>query len=138
MRVAVFGLGYVGCVSSACFAGEGHKITGVDVIQEKVDIINAARSPIVEPGLEEKIVEGVQSGRLTATTDFKQAVLNSDMSLICVPTPSQKNGSVSLEYIYRVAEQIGQALDDLVYDAIGGIRPIEFWPGHSLCIRGLG
>ena len=72
-------------VSSACFAGEGHKITGVDVIQEKVDIINAARSPIVEPGLEEKIVEGVQSGRLTATTDYKNAVLNSDLSLICVP-----------------------------------------------------
>lgn len=110
MRIAVFGLGYVGCVSAACFSSEGHDVVGVDVNQEKVDIINSGKSPIVEPGLEEKIASARQSERLYATTDYKKAIRNCDISLVCVGTPSQKNGSVTLDYIFRVAEQVGEAL----------------------------
>ena len=112
MRIAVFGLGYVGCVSASCFAGEGHKVTGVDVAKKKVDIINSGKSPIIEPGLAEKIEEVVNKGQLRATTDFKEAVVNSDISLICVGTPSEKNGSVRLDFIFRVAQQIGEALKE--------------------------
>lgn len=110
LRIAVFGLGYVGCVSAACFSSEGHEVTGVDVSQEKVDIINSGKSPIVEPGLEEKISEAVSSKKLAATTDYKKAVTKSDISLVCVGTPSQKNGGVTLDYIFKVAEQIGEVL----------------------------
>lgn len=110
MRISVFGLGYVGCVSAACFSSEGHKVTGIDVNQEKVDIINSGKSPIVEPGLEEKIASAIQQKNLQATTDYKKAIQNTDISLVCVGTPSQKNGSVTLDYIFRVAEQVGEAL----------------------------
>ena len=110
MRIAVFGLGYVGCVSAACFSSEGHDVVGVDVNQEKVDIINSGKSPIVEPGLQESITSARQSDKLRATTDYKKAIQNSDVSLVCVGTPSEKNGSVTLDYIYRVAEQVGGAL----------------------------
>ncbi len=104
------GLGYVGCVSAACLANEGHRVIGVDVNPVKVNIINSGKSPIVEPGLEELIAKVVTEGKLKATTDFSTAIQQSDISLICVGTPSQKNGNVSLEYIFRVAKQIGQAL----------------------------
>ena len=110
MRIAVFGLGYVGCVSAACFSSEGHDVVGVDVNQEKVDIINSGKSPIVEPGLQESITSARQSDKLRATTDYKKAIQNSDVSLVCVGTPSEKNGSVTLDYIYRVAEQVGGAI----------------------------
>ncbi len=110
MRITVFGLGYVGCVSAACFATEGHEVTGVDVNQDKVNMINSAKSPIVEPGLDEKINATVTSKKLAATTDYKKAIANSDISLVCVGTPSQKNGGVTLDFIYKVAEQIGEAL----------------------------
>lgn len=110
MKIAVFGLGYVGCVSAACFSSEGHEVIGVDVSQEKVDIINMGKSPIVEPGLDDKIKEAVSSKKLTATIDYKKAVSKSDISLVCVGTPSQKNGGVTLEFIYKVAEQIGEVL----------------------------
>ena len=110
MNIAVFGLGYVGCISASCFAREGHRVIGVDVNPEKVEIINAGKSPIVEPGLEEVIAEMVEEGRLSATTDFNEALAEADISLVCVGTPSEKNGSIRLDYIFRVAEQIGEAL----------------------------
>jgi GDP-mannose 6-dehydrogenase len=110
MRVSVFGLGYVGNVSAACFAADGHEVVGVDVHQDKVDAINSSRSPIVEPGLEPLIAEGVAQGRLRATTSTTDAINNTELSLICVGTPSRRNGSLDLTYLTRVAEQIGDAL----------------------------
>ena len=108
--VSVFGLGYVGCVSAACFAGEGHRVIGVDVSEAKVDQINSGRSTIVEEGIAELVAQGVASGRLTATTDVSEAVQGTDISLVCVGTPSRPNGSIDLAYVMRVAQQIGAAL----------------------------
>src|ERR1044071_5194736 len=102
MKLSVFGLGYVGCVSAACFAREGHEVTGVDVNATKVEIINAGKRPIVEAGIGELIGEMVAAGRLRATTDSAEAVQNSDLSLVCVGTPSNSNGSLNLTYVKRV------------------------------------
>src|SRR5687768_14458217 len=110
MKVSVFGLGYVGCVSAAAFADDGHDVVGVDVVPDKVAAINAGRSPIVEPGLDEMLQRGIASGKLRATTCTEDAVNSTDMSLICVGTPSRKNGSLDLTYLTRVCEQIGDAL----------------------------
>jgi GDP-mannose 6-dehydrogenase len=110
MKLSIFGLGYVGCVSAACFAKAGHEVVGVDVNQVKVDIINGGRSPIVEPGIEELINGAVSAGRLRATTDGAGAVADSDVSLVCIGTPSHHNGSLNLTYIKRACQQIGEAL----------------------------
>lgn len=112
MNVSVFGLGYVGSVSAACFAEDGHTVVGVDVAPAKVDSLNEGRSPIVEKGLDELIKANVANGRLRATTNTTDAVRGTDLSLICVGTPSRKNGSLDLTYLERVAEQIGEALKD--------------------------
>ena len=108
--LSVFGLGYVGCVSSACFAKEGHQVIGVDVSPPKVEMINRGRATIVESGIGELVAEMVAEGRLTATTDSADAVRRSDMSLICVGTPSRQNGSIDLQYVERVCEEIGAAI----------------------------
>jgi len=110
VRVSVFGLGYVGCVSAASFAGDGHDVVGVDVNADKVATINAGCSPIVEPGLEELLGRCASEGRLRATTDTADAIHNSDISLLCVGTPSRKNGSLDLKYLENVAEEVGRAL----------------------------
>src|SRR6185295_4882694 len=110
MRVSVFGLGYVGCVSAASFAGDGHHVVGVDVNADKVAAINQGRSPIVEPGLDDLLSRQASEGRLRATTDAAEAVRDSEVSLLCVGTPSHKNGSLDLSYLERVSEQIGAAL----------------------------
>ena len=110
MRVSVFGLGYVGSVSAASFAADGHEVIGVDVNAEKVAAVNEGRSPIVEPGLDELLRSGVRRKRLRATTNTGEAVNGTDLSLICVGTPSRKNGSLDLSYLVRVCEQIGDVL----------------------------
>ena len=112
MNVSVFGLGYVGSVSAACFAEDGHTVIGVDVAPAKVASLNEGRSPIVEKGLDELIRANTENGRLRATTSTPDAIRSTDISLICVGTPSRKNGSLDLTYLERVAEQIGAALKD--------------------------
>jgi GDP-mannose 6-dehydrogenase len=111
-RVAVFGLGYVGCVSAACFAKEGFHVIGVDPTAEKVALVKAGTPTVLEAGLGEIVQEMVSAGRLDATTDARAAVLSSDLSLVCVGTPSRTNGSLDLRYIERVCEEIGRALQE--------------------------
>ncbi|MCM2681229.1 nucleotide sugar dehydrogenase [Echinimonas agarilytica] len=110
MRVSIFGMGYVGAVCTACLANRGHKVIGVDVVESKVDMINAGKSPIVEPGLGELLTAGVESGAIEATTDAMRAVAETDISFVAVPTPSQPNGNLNLEYIRLVCKDIGEAI----------------------------
>ena len=110
MKISIFGIGYVGCVSAACLARAGHDVVGVDVNPTKVEIINSGASPIVEPGINDLIAEGVKAGKLSATTDVARAVSATEISLICVGTPSKPNGSLDLGHVQRVCEQIGKAL----------------------------
>ena len=110
MRIAIFGLGYVGCVTAACVARNGHVVIGVDVSREKVRIVNEGRSPIVEPELPKFIANGVESGKIEATCDAKYATVEAELALICVGTPSNQDGSLNLEYVERVCHDIGQAL----------------------------
>lgn len=112
MRICVFGLGYVGCVSAACLAHDGHTVIGLDVNPQKVDLVGSGRSPIIEPGLDELMEEAVQAGRLQVSFDSHAAVRSSDVSVICVGTPSNGNGSLNLQYIGHVCEEIGAALAD--------------------------
>jgi len=112
MRVSVFGLGYVGSVSAASLAAAGHEVVGVDVNEDKVRAINEGRSPIVEPGLAELLQQGVAATRLRATTNATDAVHATDLSLVCVGTPSRRNGSLDLTYLDRVCRQIGAVVRD--------------------------
>jgi GDP-mannose 6-dehydrogenase len=110
MRISVFGLGYVGAVSAACLASEGHDVIGIDVNPTKVALVASGRSPVIEPGLEELMSISVRAGRLAATTDVGEAVGRSDAAFICVGTPSQVNGSLDLTFVRLVSEQLGEAL----------------------------
>lgn len=110
MNISIFGLGYVGCVSAGCLASMGHKVTGVDVNQNKISLINNGRPTIIEKDIEKLIYDGVTNGLLRATTDVDDAIVNTDISIIAVGTPSSKTGHLDLSYIYKVAEQIGNAL----------------------------
>ncbi len=110
MRISIFGLGYVGAVSAACLARDGHEVIGVDINPMKVQFINDGCSPISEESLDTLIRQGVEQGRLHATTDSRAAVLNSEISLICVGTPSHDNGSLDLTAVRRVCREIGEAL----------------------------
>lgn len=110
MRISIFGLGYVGTVTAGCFAQDGHEVIGVDPFRAKVDLINAGRSPIIEAQIEEIISAEVKSGRLRATSDQDQAIRETELSFVCVGTPSQINGNLDLSFIRRVCELIGDAL----------------------------
>jgi GDP-mannose 6-dehydrogenase len=110
MRIAVFGLGYVGSVTAACLAKLGHHVVGVDVQPFKVERLKAGLSAIIEGGLEALVSEGAREGRLTATTDPHEAVAGTEAALICVGTPSKPDGSVDLAFIRRVATEIGEGM----------------------------
>lgn len=112
MKISIFGLGYVGAVSAGCLAKDGHQVIGVDPYKPKVDLINSGQTPVIEKDIGEIISEVVENGRLRAVTDVKEAVDNTDMSLICVGTPSQLNGSLDLRYVRKVCEEIGAAIRD--------------------------
>ena len=121
MKISVMGLGYVGAVAAGCLAKEGHEVVGVDPQQAKVDLINAGKTPIIEKDIGEIISQQVAAGRLAATTDVRAAVLATDVSLVCVGTPSLGNGHIDLKYVRRVCEQIGEALRE--------------HPGHTVVMR---
>jgi GDP-mannose 6-dehydrogenase len=110
MKISVFGLGYVGCVSLGCLAQDGHTVIGVDVNPEKVAMINRGKPTIVEAKIENIIVEQFKRNRIHATQDYKEAVLNTDVSIVCVGTPTSDRGHLNLEYIFKVAGQVGRAL----------------------------
>ena len=126
MKVAVFGLGYVGSVTAACLAAAGHDVWGVDVDTAKVGPITEGHSPVVEPGLDELVADGVTAGRLHATTDPRLALDHADVSLICVGTPSTPAGSTDLAYIRRAVRDIAEAARSVVPPESGF---------HSIVIR---
>jgi GDP-mannose 6-dehydrogenase len=110
MRISIFGLGYVGAVSAGCFARDGHSVIGVDPASAKVSLINEGRTPIIEKDIDQVIAQAVESGRLRASADVAHAIRQSDLSLVCVGTPSRLNGGLDLSYVRRVCEQIGAEL----------------------------
>lgn len=110
MRVSVIGLGYVGCVSAACLANDGHDVIGVDINPLKVGHINEGRTPIIEDKIGDLVRDAVARGKLRATTDVARAVAETDLSVVCVGTPSRANGSLELHYVERVCGEIGRAL----------------------------
>jgi GDP-mannose 6-dehydrogenase len=110
MKISIFGAGYVGAVSASCLAHDGHQVIAVDPDPNKIAPLLQGHSPIVEPGLDALIKEGVVSGRLSATSNAEDAILSTDLSLICVGTPSQPDGSLSTQYLEKVALEIGAAL----------------------------
>lgn len=112
MKISIFGLGYVGAVSAGCLATDGHEVVGVDPNATKVDLINKGITPIIEKDIGEMIAAAAKVGSLRATTSVHEAVLATDMSLICVGTPSQLNGNLDLSYVRRVCEEIGAAIKE--------------------------
>ena len=110
MNISIFGLGYVGAVSAACLAKDGHNVIGVDPIETKVNLINSGKTPIIEEHMSEFIEKAVHAGKLRATKDSSDAIGNSELSFVCVGTPSQLNGNLDLKYIRRVCEGIGEVL----------------------------
>ena len=112
MNISIFGLGYVGCVSLGCLAKNNHHVIGVDVNELKVNLINEGKATIIEKDIDEIIKEQRNKNRIKATLDYKYAVLSSNVSIICVGTPSTNNGHLNLDYIYQTANQIGEALGE--------------------------
>ncbi len=112
MKVSVIGLGYVGCVSAACLARDMHEVIGVDINPQKLGQLRVGKSPIIEPGLDNLIKDGVELERLAVTSDTREAVKNSQASLICVGTPSRENGSLNLDFVRIVTREIGSALQN--------------------------
>lgn len=110
MKISVIGSGYVGAVTAACFAELGNSVTCVDVVKEKVDMINRGQPPIYEPGLKEMMARSVKARRLWATTDLARAVRDSEVTFICVGTPSRESGETDLSYVRSAAREIGKAM----------------------------
>jgi len=110
MKISIFGLGYVGAVSLACLTRDGHEVIGVDIDATKLDLIMAGKTPVVEEGMVELMAAAAASGRVAVTTDAQRAVLDSEISLVCVGTPSAANGSQDQGAILRLAEEMGRAI----------------------------
>ncbi len=110
--ISIFGLGYVGCVSLGCLAQNGFRIIGIDVQKSRVDLINSGKATIVEKDIDRIVKEQFDKQMISASTEYYDAVLNSDVSIICVGTPSTEHGSLNLDYIYQTAKQIGEVLKD--------------------------
>lgn len=122
IRIAIFGLGYVGCVTAACLARDGYSVVGVDISSSKLNSIRSGISPLGEPGLADLIAAAVADGKLTVTDDAKTALQKSNLSLICVGTPSLDNGALTSDFIVRVCEQIGRAIKEAA-------------DNHVVCVR---
>jgi len=112
MKISIFGLGYVGCVSLGCLAQNGHSVIGVDTVDNKVNLINQGKPTIIEKDIDEIIAEQHKQNRISATKDYKEACLNTDISIICVGTPSTPEGHLNLQYIFQVAKEIGNSLKE--------------------------
>lgn len=112
MKISVFGLGYVGAVTAACFAKCGHQVVGVDPIAAKVDALNRGKSPIVEEDIEDLIGKQVEAGRLQATTESTEAIRTADILIICVGTPSRIDGTLNTDYVESVCREIGEQLPE--------------------------
>jgi GDP-mannose 6-dehydrogenase len=110
-RITVFGLGYVGAVTTAALAGDGHEVVGVDANRVKVDMLNGGESPVIEAGLSDLVAGGVEAGRIHATTDPVDGMRGAEVSMVCVGTPSRPNGSLDLRQVERVCHDIGGNLD---------------------------
>jgi GDP-mannose 6-dehydrogenase len=127
-RIAVFGLGYVGCVTAACLARLGHYVIGVDRDEFKVRAILQEQAPFYEPGLDDLVREGTSSGRLHPTTEAVEALKEADIALVCVGTPSEKNGNLNLEQLQRVSEEMGRCLAGRKKSLVIAVRSTVF-PG---------
>ena len=110
MKISIFGMGYVGCVSAACLARDGHDVVGVDLSPAKLELLRSGKAPIVEEGIQELTRQAVDAARLRVTSDSDAAIADSDLTFICVGTPSSPNGAQDLSAVVRVTETIGTAL----------------------------
>ena len=127
-NIAVLGLGYVGCVTAACLSEIGQRVIGVDRDQFKVDSVMAGRAPFFEPGLEELVRKNVSAGRLSASVKLAEALATADVALVCVGTPSEKNGNLGLEQLRRVSQEIGELLPGRTKPLVVAIRSTVY-PG---------
>src|SRR5438128_4785051 len=127
-QIAVLGLGYVGCVTAACLAHVGHRVIGVDRDSFKVESVLAGRAPFFEPGLESLVRDAVNAGRLTASVSLTDALKDADVALICVGTPSEKNGNLGLDQLRRVVADIAALLPSRTKPLIIAVRSTVF-PG---------
>tara|TARA_R110002073_G_scaffold72537_1_gene177529 strand:- start:536167 stop:537480 length:1314 start_codon:yes stop_codon:yes gene_type:complete len=132
-RISIFGLGYVGCVSLGCLAQNGHSVIGVDVSSNKVELINSGRPTIIEKDIDTIIQEQFNKKMISATVDYKKAVRETDISIICVGTPSTKEGHLNLNYIYKVASEIAEAIKEKDSFHVIAIRSTVL-PGTNLKI----
>jgi GDP-mannose 6-dehydrogenase len=133
-RISIFGLGYVGAVSAGCFAERGHSVIGVDISPAKIALLAAGKSPIMEKGLEELLSKHVKTSRLSATTDAAAAIASTDISFICVGTPSANDGAPDLSYVIRVCEQIGRALQNKQGHLVILRSTTLPWMAQEICI----
>src|SRR5580698_8561303 len=126
--VAVFGLGYVGSVTAACLASIGHRVVGIDSDRHKVECLNSGKAPFFEPGLEKIIHKSTADGRLSASLNVEEALVEADVALICVGTPSERNGNLGLDQLRRVCEGIADVAVERTKPLIVAIRSTVF-PG---------